>query len=87
MITVELSQHDQDTLHQKTLQSLQSEVKVPGFRPGHVPLHMVEKQIQPEYLKMAFMEETINASIRTIIKEHEDKKFIGQPYDLNEDKK
>lgn len=87
VITVELSQHDQDTLHQKTLQSLQWEVKVQGFRPGHVPLHMVEKQIQPEYLKMAFMEESINASIKDIIKNHEDKKFIGQPYDLSDEKK
>lgn len=86
-INVELSQHDQDTLHQKTLHSLQWEVKVPGFRPGHVPLHMVEKQIQPEYLKMAFMEEIVNASIKSILKEHEDKKFIGQPYDLHEEKK
>lgn len=87
VITVELSQHDQDTLHQKTLQSLQWEVKVQGFRPGHVPLHMVEKQIQPEYLKMAFMEEAINASIKDVIKNHEDKKFIWQPYDLSDEKK
>jgi trigger factor len=87
MVTVELSQHDQDTLHQKTLQSLQWEVSVPWFRPGHVPLHMVEKQIKPEYLKMAFFEEAVNASIRAMLKEHEDKKFIGQPYDLNEEKK
>jgi FKBP-type peptidyl-prolyl cis-trans isomerase (trigger factor) len=48
---------------------------------------MVEKQIQPEYLKMAFIEEAINASIKTILKEHEDKKFIGQPYDLNQEQK
>jgi trigger factor len=87
VVTVELSQHDQDTLHQKALQSLQSEVKVPGFRPGHVPLHMVEKQIQPQYLKMAYMEEVVNASIKSILKEHEDKKFIGQPYDLSDEKK
>jgi trigger factor len=87
LITVELSQHDQDTLHQKTLQSLQGEVKVPGFRPGHVPLHMVEKQIQPQYLKMGFMEEAINASIKSILKEHGNEKFIGQPYDINEEKK
>lgn len=87
VITVDLSQHDQDTLHQKALQSLQSEVKVAGFRPGHVPLHMVEKQIQPQYLKMAYMEEAVNASIKSILKEHEDKKFIGQPYDLNDEMK
>ncbi len=87
LVSVELSQHDQDTLHQKTLQGLQWEVKVPWFRPGHVPLHMVEKQIQPQYLKMAFMEESINASIKSLLKEHADKQFIGQPYDINEEKK
>jgi FKBP-type peptidyl-prolyl cis-trans isomerase (trigger factor) len=48
---------------------------------------MVEKQIKPEYLKMAFMEEAINASIKDVIKHHEDKKFIGQPYDLSDEKK
>lgn len=86
-ITVELNAQDRDTLHQKTLQSLQGEVKVQGFRPGHVPLHMVEKQIQPEYLKMAFLEEALNASIKTIIKDHADIQFIGQPYDLNQEEK
>jgi hypothetical protein len=48
---------------------------------------MVEKQIQPQYLKMAFMEESINASIKAILKEHADKQFIGQPYDINEEVK
>ncbi len=86
-ITVELNSQDRDTLHQKTLQSLQGEVKIQGFRPGHVPLHMVEKQIKPEYLKMAFLEECLNASIKFMIKDHADMQFIGQPYDLNNEEK
>ncbi len=86
-VTVELNSQDRDTLHQKTLQSLQGEVKIQGFRPGHVPLHMVEKQIRPEYLKMAFLEEALNASIKVMIKEHADMQFIGQPYDLNNEEK
>lgn len=86
-ITVDITKQDHDTLHQKTLQSLQWEVKIPGFRPWHVPLHMVEKQIQPQYLKMAFLEEAINASIKIILKEHADKQFIGQPYDINQEEK
>jgi trigger factor len=87
VISVELNTQDRDTLHQKTLKSLQGEVSVQGFRPGHVPLHMVEKQIKPEYLRMAFLEEALNASINDIIKTQEDKKFIGQPYDLHDEEK
>jgi trigger factor len=87
VINVELNTQDRDGLHQKTLQSLQSEVSVQGFRPGHVPLHMVEKQVKPEYLRMAFLEEALNASINDLIKTQEDKKFIGQPYDLHDEEK
>jgi trigger factor len=87
VIALTVDAKDRDSLHQKTLISLQKEVKVQGFRQGHVPLHMVEKQVQPEYLQMAFMEEVINHGIKTIVKEHADIHFIGQPYDLNPEEK
>jgi trigger factor len=82
IVTLTVDAKDRDALHQKTLISLQKEVKVQGFRQGHVPLHMVEKQVQPEYLNMAFMEEVINQGIKTLVKDHTDIHFIGQPYDL-----
>ncbi|MEI7478422.1 MAG: trigger factor family protein [bacterium] len=85
VITVHVEKNDRDDLHSKALQSLQSEVKVPGFRPGHVPLHMVEKQIKPEYLRMAFLEEILHKSLNDLMKDHDDKKFIGQPYDLKDE--
>jgi FKBP-type peptidyl-prolyl cis-trans isomerase (trigger factor) len=28
------------------------DVKVPGFREGYVPAHIVEEQIKPEYIEM-----------------------------------
>jgi FKBP-type peptidyl-prolyl cis-trans isomerase (trigger factor) len=36
-------------------------MKEPGFRPGHVPLDMVEKKVQPQYLEIAQFEEAIHA--------------------------
>lgn len=86
-IAVEVEASDRDALHNKTLLSLQKEVKVQGFRQGHVPLHMVEKQVQPEYLKMAFMEEAVNEAIRSLVSEKTDIHFIGQAYDLNTENK
>jgi FKBP-type peptidyl-prolyl cis-trans isomerase (trigger factor) len=36
-------------------------MKEPGFRPGHVPLDMVEQKVQPQYLEIAQFEEAIHA--------------------------
>lgn len=84
LVTVSVSTEDLEAHHKNAVQSFQGDVKVQWFRQGHVPLHIVEKQIKPEYLEMAIVEEIINDSIKYILKEHADIQFIGQPYEINE---
>lgn len=57
--------------------------KKDGFRPGKVPLDIVKKEVNEIYLEMDAMNELINNSIDTLINDHKDIKFIGQPYDLD----
>ena len=60
------------------------DISLPGFRKGHVPLHIVKEQVQPQYLHIGLIEEVVNWVLKKLINENPDVKFIGQPYDLNE---
>lgn len=83
LITVTLTKEDLSTYKEITLKWFQKDMKSPWFRPGHVPLTMVEQQINPMYLEMWIVEEAINSSIQQVINEHKDLAFIGQIYDLD----
>lgn len=75
---------DELASHKSTvLKNFQKDMKAPGFRPGHMPLEMVEKQVNPAYLEMGILEEWINASVQLVLREHPEMKFIGQIYDLD----
>ena len=69
------------------LQHFQQTLNVSGFRKGHVPLDIVEKQVSPESLDMEIEEHIINHEIQNIIKENETIKFIGEPYGYKKDQK
>lgn len=43
----------------KALKSIAKEIRLPGFRPGHAPKHMVEKMINPEELYRQAADELI----------------------------
>ena len=68
----------------KALQSFQKDMDVPGFRKGHVPLSMVESRIQPQYITMTILENAITDSMKTLLDQHKDKQFIGQPYNIDQ---
>ncbi|MEF2176169.1 MAG: trigger factor [Candidatus Absconditabacteria bacterium] len=69
------------------LKNFQKDMKVDGFRPGKVPLDMVEKSVKPEYLNVGIYEEAIHNGIDKILQENADLKLIGQIYDLNHSSK
>lgn len=64
----------------------QKDFSFAGFRQGHVPLSIVEKNIKPEYMQMAMYEEVMNKTLQQVIKENDKIQFIGQPYDLQNNK-
>ena len=61
----------------------QKDAEKPGFRKGHVPLNTVEGMIQPSYLLLGMLEELVHVTVKKILDEKKDLKFIGQPYDFN----
>lgn len=64
--------------HQAALKQLGKNVKVAGFRPGHVPLAVLEKSVDQAGLFNAEMNEAVNASISELIK-RENLRLIDQP--------
>lgn len=72
---------------EKVLKNFQKDMKVQGFRPGQVPLDMVEKNVQPAYVQLALFEEAVHQGTLQVVKENETIKFIGNIYDLQQEEK
>jgi hypothetical protein len=49
----------------------------PGYRKGHVPLDIVEKNVDPQYFEMAVTEHIINHALQHILEENSDIKFFS----------
>jgi len=57
-ITAEAAQLDK--AKQQTLRKLARDMRLPGFRPGKAPLHLVEKNANPNILQSEVLERTMN---------------------------
>lgn len=84
---VTLTFTDDDLAKYKTnvLSQMQKDLDMPGFRKGHVPLDMVEKNVNQQVLFVGVLEEGINGAMQQIVQEHEDTQFIWQIYDVTPD--
>ena len=82
IVVITFEQSDLDGFHTKALTTIQKDFDYKGFRKGHVPLEIVKQQTKPEYISMVSFEEWINVALQQVVNEHEDKQWIGQPYDL-----
>ena len=72
---------DKETIsksHDKAIKSLGKDVKVPGFRKGHVPMEVLERAIDPARLAQAEINDAINESVIELI-ETEDLQLLDQP--------
>ena len=85
-IKVVVDAQTQEEMKEGALKLAQKDFTFQGFRQGHVPLSIVEKNIKPEYMQMAMYEEVINKALQKVVKENEKIQFIGQPYDLQDKK-
>lgn len=86
-VDVMCTQADLDTYKQQALHYFQKDMDIKGFRKGHVPLAMVEEQINPQYLLMAIYGEAVDRSLKQIIAEQPEYRLIGEPYDLHQEPK
>lgn len=78
---------DYDNSKEAALKVFQKDLSLPGFRKWFVPLNLVEEQIQPEYVSLTIYENLINKWLQAIVSENAEIKFIGEPYDVKQDKK
>ncbi len=62
IVTVTLDSGDLSPIHKQTLVRLARGVKAAGFRPGKVPLHVAEKQLDPNHVNNEVLEEAVNHS-------------------------
>lgn len=76
--SVAVDQEQLQKSHQAALKQLGKNVKVAGFRPGHVPLAVLEKSVDQAGLFNTEMNEAVNASISELIK-REKLRLIDQP--------
>ena len=88
IITVSFWDEDKSKVRWHVLEHFAKDMKIPWFRAGKVPMHIVEKNIEPVYIDMTITENLINDAIQEILKENKDIKFIGEPYgyETKEDK-
>ncbi len=70
----------------QAIKQFQKDMELPWFRKGFVPINVVEKNINPEYLQMGIYEEIVNTWIQETLKENQQIKFIWEPYDFNQKK-
>src|ERR1039458_876495 len=59
-LTVVANQAELAKVKEHVLLHLSGNVKVPGFRPGKAPAHLIEKQLDPALLQSEFLEHAIN---------------------------
>ncbi|MBP6910346.1 hypothetical protein KBC03_02000 [Patescibacteria group bacterium] len=85
-VKVSVDGKTQEEMKEGALKLAQKDFSFAGFRQGHVPLDIVEKNIKPEYMQMAMYEEVMNKALQKVVEENEKIKFIGQPYDLQDKK-
>ena len=78
---------EKEKARQQMLKGFQKDMDLPGFRKWFVPLSLVEQNIKPEYMNVWIYEEVINKWLREIINENQKLKFVGEPYDVNQNEK
>ncbi len=69
-LTIEADMKQLDAAKSKVLKAMQPEVSAPGFRKGKVPLNIVEKNVDDNYLKSQFLDEALTAAYSQALKEN-----------------
>jgi len=82
-----LEAKDQDAAKAGVLKDFQKDLQLPGFRKGMVPMHLVEENVKPEYMTMGIFENLVNDGLQAVLKANPTLRFIGEPYDIKQDKK
>ena len=77
LLTVKLEKADYQTQVEKSLKKFRQQAKVPGFRPGMVPMGLVQK-MYGKSVKAEEVNKVLSDKIYSYIKE-QDLKVLGEP--------
>ena len=86
-IELVVSTQEQEKAQEKVLKDFQKDLNLPGFRKGFVPMHLVKEHIKPEYMTVGAYEQVVNSGLHELLQEHQQLRFIGEPYDFHQEKK
>lgn len=86
-IVVISNQEEQQRFKDKMLRRFGADMKIAGFRKGHIPLNIIEKNIEPQYIKVWIYEEIINAWLKDILDNNKEIRFMGEPYNVQDETK
>lgn len=81
-ITLEFWPAEKAHGREHVLQHFAEDMNIPGFRPGNVPLHIVEQKVDPKYVEMAIVEDLVNHGLQELLAENPELKFIWEPYNF-----
>ncbi|MEK7146051.1 MAG: trigger factor [Patescibacteria group bacterium] len=68
-LTIEVPEKNMEEFEKQAAKELQEKVKVPGFRPGHIPLEVLKKQVGDNSFMGVVMDLAINESYEKAIKQ------------------
>src|SRR3954471_429678 len=68
-LSVTADQSFLDKVKQAVLKRLSQNIKVPGFRAGKAPAHLVEKQLDQASLQSEFIDEAVNQLYPKVIEQ------------------
>lgn len=85
-VQITYEQSDELKWREKTLSYFQKDFHLNWFRKWKVPLHIVEKNIDEKYLEFWIYEELVYMSLKKVVDDNKNIKFIWDIYDLNFDK-
>lgn len=59
-LTITAEQSELDAAKQQSLKAMAKDLRLPGFRAGKAPLHLVEKSVNPSLLQQEFLDRVMN---------------------------
>ena len=77
-ITIHVAYEDYTKAEKKALQAIGKEIKIDGFRPGHIPEAMVREKVSEATIQGYALEQLIPLTYSKAVKEH-DLNVIAQP--------
>ena len=69
-LDIEVSSSDLDEARAKVFRSLAQRLRIPGFRPGHAPRHVVERHVAPERVEHEALEAIVPQAYARALEEH-----------------